>query len=219
MTQFTSFVAVEETVITEGGKPRTVAIPVEMPEGVSYEGVFGDQANGRMANMKIAPPATQAFYRGVGQSLGGAAPRQSSDQAAATVPAREVFAEPKTRGDKDERGRRENERDALKAVNANLPQGIGAKLHPSLVSLVTRAVAPGFAPTAEESGYVAGDKVAVQVWLAGASPEVLAQLKQLGFEETGQARVANIRVGRIEISKLKVLAQLTGVRYITPLTN
>jgi Ca-activated chloride channel family protein len=209
---------VEETVITEGGKSRTVAVPVEMPEGVSYEGVFGDQANGRMANMKMAPPATQAFYRGVGQSLGGAAQRQSGDQAAATVPAREVFAEPKTRGDKDERGRRENERDP-NSVTSKLPQGIGAKLHPSLVSLVTRAAAPGFAPTAEESGYVAGDKVAVQVWLAGASPEVLAQLKQLGFEETGQARVANIRVGRIEISKLAALAQLTGVRYITPLTN
>ena len=42
MTQFTSFVAVEEMIITEGGLPRRVDVPVEMPEGVSYEGVFGD---------------------------------------------------------------------------------------------------------------------------------------------------------------------------------
>ena len=76
-----------------------------------------------------------------------------------------------------------------------------------------------YTPTAEESAYVAGNKVAVQVWLAGASPEVLAQLQQLGFEQLGEARVANIRLGRIEISKLAALAQLTGVRYITPLTN
>jgi Ca-activated chloride channel family protein len=41
MTQFTSFVAVEELTVTVGGAPRTVAVPVEMPEGVSYEGVFG----------------------------------------------------------------------------------------------------------------------------------------------------------------------------------
>ncbi|MDA2910657.1 VIT and VWA domain-containing protein [Nitrospiraceae bacterium AH_259_D15_M11_P09] len=41
MTQFTSFVAVEELIITEGGEPRRVDIPVEMPEGVSYEGIFG----------------------------------------------------------------------------------------------------------------------------------------------------------------------------------
>src|SRR5262249_9221197 len=41
MTQFTSFVAVEETVVTEGGKPMRVDVPVEMPHGMSYEGVFG----------------------------------------------------------------------------------------------------------------------------------------------------------------------------------
>ena len=41
MTQFTSFVAVEEMTVTEGGKPRRVEVPVEMPEGMSYEGVFG----------------------------------------------------------------------------------------------------------------------------------------------------------------------------------
>jgi len=41
MSQFTAFVAVEEKVVTKGGIPRTVAVPVEMPEGVSYEGVFG----------------------------------------------------------------------------------------------------------------------------------------------------------------------------------
>jgi Ca-activated chloride channel family protein len=40
MTQFTSFVAVEKR-ITTGGPVRTVAVPVEMPEGVSREGVFG----------------------------------------------------------------------------------------------------------------------------------------------------------------------------------
>src|ERR1039457_2961146 len=41
MTPFTSFVAVEEKVITEGGAPRRVEVPVEMPDGMSYEGVFG----------------------------------------------------------------------------------------------------------------------------------------------------------------------------------
>ncbi len=41
LTQFTSFVAVEEQHITEGGQPRTVQVPVEMPQGVSYSGVFG----------------------------------------------------------------------------------------------------------------------------------------------------------------------------------
>ncbi|HEY9432278.1 MAG TPA: marine proteobacterial sortase target protein [Blastocatellia bacterium] len=41
MTQFTSFVAVEETIVTDGGQPRRIDVPVEMPEGMSHEGVFG----------------------------------------------------------------------------------------------------------------------------------------------------------------------------------
>ncbi len=73
MTQFTSFVAVEETVVTEGGKPRLVDVPVEMPQGMSYEGVFGERrqimpaqamalsgGGGFMSRMKSAPaPAAQ----------------------------------------------------------------------------------------------------------------------------------------------------------------
>jgi TonB family protein len=42
MTQFTSFVAVEETTVTDGGQPRRIDVPVEMPEGISREGVFGE---------------------------------------------------------------------------------------------------------------------------------------------------------------------------------
>jgi Ca-activated chloride channel family protein len=51
MSQFTSFVAIEEMTVTEGGQPRRVEVPVEMPEGVSYEGIFGEP---RMAPAAIA---------------------------------------------------------------------------------------------------------------------------------------------------------------------
>jgi len=36
LTQYTSFVAVEEQVITAGGEPRRIDVPVELPDGVSY---------------------------------------------------------------------------------------------------------------------------------------------------------------------------------------
>src|SRR5437870_4808684 len=45
MTQFTSFVAVEEMIVTDGGKPRRIDVPVEVPEGVSRMGVFGSELN------------------------------------------------------------------------------------------------------------------------------------------------------------------------------
>src|SRR5258708_9077591 len=51
MTQYTSFVAVEEMTVTDGGRPRRVEVPVEMPDGVSYQGVFGE---GR-ANQPMMP--------------------------------------------------------------------------------------------------------------------------------------------------------------------
>jgi TonB family protein len=43
VTQFTSFVAVEEMTVTDGGQPRRIDVPVEMPEGMSREGVFGEE--------------------------------------------------------------------------------------------------------------------------------------------------------------------------------
>jgi Ca-activated chloride channel family protein len=49
MTQFTSFVAVEEMVVTDGGQPRRIDVPVEVPEGVNRQMVYGGEPpiNGR----------------------------------------------------------------------------------------------------------------------------------------------------------------------------
>lgn len=57
MSQHTSFVAVEDKVVNIGGKQRRVDVPVEMPEGVSYEGIgpsegFGVLAFGREARFE-----------------------------------------------------------------------------------------------------------------------------------------------------------------------
>jgi Ca-activated chloride channel family protein len=45
MTQYTSFVAVDQSEVPQIGEelipPRRVVIPVPLPEGVSFEGVFG----------------------------------------------------------------------------------------------------------------------------------------------------------------------------------
>jgi hypothetical protein len=72
MTQFTSFVAVEDRIVTEGGQPRRVEVPVEMPHGVSYEGVFGqDRAEAGSAGRYKSP----ALAGGV---IGGIAPLASS---------------------------------------------------------------------------------------------------------------------------------------------
>ncbi|HEY8560291.1 MAG TPA: VIT domain-containing protein [Pyrinomonadaceae bacterium] len=57
MTQYTSFVAVEERVVTDGGSPRRIEVPVEMPEGVSREGVFGAENESTDYNMSLKMPS------------------------------------------------------------------------------------------------------------------------------------------------------------------
>jgi len=73
MSAYTSFVAVEEKVVTEGGETRTVQVPVPMPEGVSYEGVFGEAAPG--IPMLSSLPVTGALFAA---PAGPAAPRRKS---------------------------------------------------------------------------------------------------------------------------------------------
>ncbi len=57
MSKYTSFVAVSEEVRNVGGKQETVQVPIPMPEGVSYEGVFGEEAemSRSMGGMGYAP--------------------------------------------------------------------------------------------------------------------------------------------------------------------
>jgi len=74
-TPYTSFVAVEEKVVTEGGQPRRVEVPVEMPEGMSYRGVFGSMAE----TVQVEAAASMLQPRGV---MGGIMP-----QARAAAPA------------------------------------------------------------------------------------------------------------------------------------
>lgn len=67
MSRFTSFVAVDQTVVNPGGQQKTIPVPLEMADGVSYEGIFGtSQARiGGKADERLAPtPATPAFRAG-----------------------------------------------------------------------------------------------------------------------------------------------------------
>ena len=61
MTAFTSFVAVEDRVVNEGGRSRTIQVPVELPEGTRHEG-FGIES--RTVNTLNSPMATAPFIGG-----------------------------------------------------------------------------------------------------------------------------------------------------------
>lgn len=71
MSEYTSFVAVEEKVVNEDGKPVTIQVPVEMPEGVSYEGVFGGELASMPGGMPMVAPAATSRGRWAGFTGGG----------------------------------------------------------------------------------------------------------------------------------------------------
>jgi len=87
LSQYTAFVAVSDEVrVNTDGKRQQVQVPVEMPEGVSYEGVFGnaqDAAVGASAAYPTSPMPAMAPSRP--NALAGRR-LQSSNQAATASP-------------------------------------------------------------------------------------------------------------------------------------
>lgn len=87
MTRWTSFVAVEEKVVNQGGELKTLVQPVELPEGVDYQGVFGDTDEA----VGVAPPMapmmrSYAAPQGVGSAADFAAPARKRMMRPAVTP-------------------------------------------------------------------------------------------------------------------------------------
>ncbi len=73
MSEYTSFVAVSEEVRTDpdSGEPVTVQVPVNMPEGVSYEGIFGSDSEGDMSSMHYSRSISGSPAPSTGYGLAG----------------------------------------------------------------------------------------------------------------------------------------------------
>lgn len=194
MTQYTSFVAVEEMTITEGGRPRRIDVPVEIPGGVSYEGVFGGTGEGNrplpMTSAAAAPPMTG---RGIWEKAMEQRALIETDEAVS-----------------HSRGQT--------APDQSVAQS-SAKLHRSLAAIVKRLKENSLTPAPEEAAFVKQSKAEIQVWLSDTSEATLAQLKPLGFELLLKPKTGTLVIGRLPIEKLAELAELKIVRYIAPQIN
>ncbi|MGH7206164.1 MAG: VIT and vWA domain-containing protein [Nitrospiraceae bacterium] len=191
MTQFTSFVAVEEMTITEGGQPRRIDVPVELPESVSYEGVFGSGESELKAFRHSGIAASVPYV------AGKLAPQESRREQASVGAIGDVLVEP-TSPEADKRA------------------ALQRKLAPALTAVAERLKNKSQTPTAEETRFVKDGKAEIQVWLTDTSAETLAQLKQLGFELLLQPKTGKLVIGRLPIEKLADLAELKAVRYVAP---
>jgi Ca-activated chloride channel family protein len=191
MTQFTSFVAVEDRIVNEGGVQRTVTVPVEMPQGVEYEGVFGAELREEVtagalhrARSSKAGLAGRSADRAQRAPLAAGYLAQNHAELSAAEPLEKPSAPPSAVSEK-----------ARKV------------LAPELLALVE-----GHA-SAETKRLVIDGKLKVKLVLRAVSDEVLQALKDAGLQ------VALITehsvIGSVSVSQLVSLAELDAIVQVT----
>jgi Ca-activated chloride channel homolog len=198
MTQYTSFVAVEEKIITDGTTPRRVDVPVEMPEGVSYKGVFGGEKEERkqiaqsmqMVGGAVEMRAAKGVYN---------APTISVDQAAIAPPSPPMPTPKPAERAVERQGQREE----------MLNKTISSNVHPAILAAIN----------GQGGSFIHNGKADVQIWLLDKTEANVQKLKQLGFEVTSDPSGSKLIIGKIAVEKLSKLRDLTFVRFIAPYTR
>jgi Ca-activated chloride channel homolog len=209
MTQFTSFVAVEEAVITVGGKPTKVTVPVEMPEGVSREGVFGQR---RSATVAATGSIVMGRMNGSFKARNGMIPRGVAPKIAfearkmvlpEAAPASPGSSAPAMRdGSRISWDKSEKEAD------------IASKLSPQLLELTKMKDKPKAYSKGKVN--VKNGKVAVKVWLNRANEETIKLLEEKGLKITFKASTGKMVIGEISVERLEELAKVQAVRLVEP---
>jgi Ca-activated chloride channel family protein len=214
MTQFTSFVAVEEMIVTDGGKPRRIDVPVDVPEGVVRQDVSPGGIRGMITlsggvssishsmGRRSAPPAKSRAGIVAPKSSpmpGRVPPPPNSPPVVAGV----IAPVPVENADG---------RELLAQQGSELQQ----KLHRSVLAVVQKLQKKETLSSSDEGGFIRNGKAEVQVWLTEKSEEALAQLKELGFEVVLDAKTSRVIIGRLPVEKLEALAKLKFVKYVSP---
>jgi Ca-activated chloride channel homolog len=222
MTQFTSFVAVEERVVTKDGQPVRVEVPVEMPEGVSYEGVFGAEQVHGLALQSRTYSGLNTFSSlgmakrasGVGSGSGAGIGAGSAGGVVGGVVAHKIPAPPPPPGSQPSMIALD-EAPAPPVRPDDKPTGeravLESKLHPALLEAFDCWKKSG-----QDCKLVRDGTVEVQLWLTDDSGAVLDEFKALGFA-TSQARTKEkVLVGHLPVDKLADLAKIRAVRFVSP---
>lgn len=212
LTQFTSFVAVEELRATIDGEVKTISVPVEMPDGVSYEGVFGDKAGRPMALGRVG----LASLGYIGDAAAPAARAAVGGGAAGQALVKRV-------GDRPTGGAALDDDDS-KAQAERFVIAREEKLAAPLKKLIERAAAAGAAGPPDGAVTIDGitftirdGKVDVIITLTDLSTETLAALTKLGVDVLGNTKSVSLVIGRVKVAQLLALAESPVVRRIEPM--
>ena len=225
MTQFTSFVAVEEMIVTDGGKPRWIDVPVEVPEGVNRQAVYGqaDQPFGRLqalSSLSRPPMAMRAAAETVVVTQSGANKQNSKRSSGGAGGAGAGSAQGSnvtfSGGASTVDGRREADPQNNLTPEQQQREQLQAKFHPVVLAVIDRLKDKKISPSSDEAKFIHNGKAEIQIWLTDKSDETIAKLKELGFEVVLDPKTAKLIIGRLPIEKLAALAELKSLRYVAP---
>jgi Ca-activated chloride channel family protein len=245
MTQFTSFVAVEEMIVTDGGVPRRVDVPVEVPEGVNRAAVMGREqdapfasgmyraqlgmAYGRIANVRALKPGTvntmtrsgtagaTAKSTGTGRGVGIGTGGGAGAGAAGNAGGGNLPPPKPTPASIINAEAEDSVR--VQSAAEQKRAALEAKVHPWVLAVIDRLQKKELSLGANEANFIRNGNAELQIWLTEKSDETLVQLKALGFEIMLDPRSAKLVIGRLPIDKLAALAEMKSVRYIAPQTT
>jgi hypothetical protein len=238
LTSFTSFVAVEDRVVNQNGKPVTIQVPVEVPAGVDpvksgavteTVSVAGGGGGGALMNTTNASVASLPAARSV-QSL-----VTLSSGVAQTVDVTKSKAKKQKRGSGTGTGQGYGYGTGSGSGNGNgdsdgpamvqsVPTAktqaeiheamLKAKMHNWVYALMER-ISKGYSKKADnESLFVRDGKASIVVDLTSVSDAVREKLRSAGFEIVSEKGLR--LTGRISIEKLAALAEIDEVKLITP---
>ena len=196
MTQFTSFVAVEDKVINKDGKLVTIPVPVEMPDGVSHEGVFGEARD--------ETPRSHYGKRGHYKSI---ARRPVKTAPLPTAPPPPVSPAPLPLEDDMDRPD-ENQKQPVE------------KMDKSLSGLAEKVEKEGKNGNLNLSGFkVRNRKVAIILTVTHISKKVLEKLKKAGFVLLNYSKNNKVIKGSIPVEKLEGLKKFRFIKRIEPMPD
>ncbi len=213
MTQFTSFVAVEEVPVTDGGPARVMEVPVEVPAGVSGSGerfVIQGMSN-KFDRLMLFSSGAVGATEVIEVAESAPAVDTTSSQLRYTFDASNLPQVYSRSGGPSSSG-------PAKPAKKKLARWrLEAKLHRDLVAAYDCWKKLGKAPQVPTTCKNAEQgKVEVQIWLKSKSADTMLQLAALGFEVVSDPVSANVVLGRVAVEKLAELAEMETVTLVTP---
>lgn len=213
MSQWTSFVAVEPRVINVGGQQKRIDVPVEMPEGVAYDGIFGakDENATFFEKRSLGRPSLGLQLRGAsgfGGMAAGAPPAPIARAKSAPMGLPSLNA---TLTESDSLAAQDNGTRDIADGSAAGRKRLDA-LKPADRQKLLREV------KLDKSlrGKTGAERVTVQIWLNALPKNGLARLKAAGLTVDATLTPNKLLLGTVRADKMDALLALDFVRRIEP---